>query len=224
MKKQHLILLLASIVGLFSAIAFFMEWIYLVRVTRLLFPCLIYGYYHYTIKKVQLAPTLIFILFWLTDYYSLCLKDDLIVLLILGICSYSILLFHGLIDMVKFRLTLANVISFVIILLFIVFFCLSVIDLAMIELETFKVYVIPYGIVLSINALIATYNLNFRNRSHDLFFFFCATSFIFTDVTYLIIEFYYKFKLMIIMNFTLQLFAYYFVARYFISRELHFLK
>jgi hypothetical protein len=219
MKKEQLILVAASIIGLFSAIAFYIEWVQFVPVGRLLFPLFIYSYYCMRIKKVQVAPTLIFILFWCTDFYSLCLEDDLRVLLILGICSYSILMFHGLIDMVKFRLNLTNVLSFTIIFSFIVFLCYSVIDLALLELGSYKAFIIVYGIVLSLNALIGAYNLNFRNRSHDLFFFFCATSFVFSDVSYLITEYYYKFKLLMIMNFILQLFGYYFVVRYFISRE-----
>ncbi len=221
MKKEHIILLVTAIVGFFSAIAYYLEWMTFVKITRLIFPFLMYSYYCYRIKNVQLAPTLIFTLFWFTDFYSLCLEDEFTVLLILGICSYSILMFHGLLDMVKFRLSLSNVLSFMIIFSFIVFLCYSVIDLALLELGSYQAFIIVYGIVLSLNALIGAYNLNFRNRVHDLFFFFCATSFVFTDVSYLITEYYFKFKLLMMMNFILQLFGYYFVVRYFIAREIH---
>lgn len=224
MKKDQIILIVTAIVGFFSAMAYYMEWMTLVKITRLAFPFLMYSYYCLRIKNVQLAPTLIFTIFWFTDLYSLCLEDEFSLLLILGICSYSVLMYHGLIDMVKFRITLSNVLSFLIIFFFIVFLCYSVIDLALLELDRFKVLIIIYGFVLSTNALIAAYNLNFRNRVHDLFFFFCATSFVFTDVSYLITEYYFKFKLLMMMNFILQLFGYYFVVRYFIAREINLTK
>ena len=224
MKKEHIILLVTAIIGTFSAIAYYMEWMTLVKITRLLFPVLMYLYYCQRIKKIQLAPTLIISIFWFTDLYSLCLTDNFSTLLVLGICSYSILMFHGLMDMVKFRLSLSNILSFTIIFSFIVFLCYSVIDLALLELGSYKAFIIVYGIILSLNALIGAYNLNFRNRIHDLFFFFCATSFVFTDVSYLITEYYFKFKLMMIMNFILQLFGYYFVVRYFVSREMYMIK
>jgi hypothetical protein len=224
MKKEHIILLLSAIIGSISAIAYYMEWMTFVKITRLLFPLLIYLYYCQRIKKIQIAPTLIISIFWFTDLYSLCLTDNFSTLLVLGICSYSILMFHGLLDMVKFRLSLSNVLSFTIIFLFIVFLCYSVIDLALLELGSYQALIIVYGIVLSLNALIGAYNLNFRNRAHDLFFFFCATSFVFTDVSYLITEYYFKFKIMMMMNFILQLFGYYFVVRYFVAREVNLSK
>ena len=224
MKKEHIILLVIAVVGFVSAVAYYLEWMTFVKITRLIFPVLMYLYYCQRIKKIQLAPTLIISIFWFTDLYSLCLTDNFSTLLVLGICSYSILMFHGLMDMVKFRLSLSNILSFTIIFSFIVFLCYSVIDLALLELGSYKAFIIVYGIILSLNALIGAYNLNFRNRIHDLFFFFCATSFVFTDVSYLITEYYFKFKLMMIMNFILQLFGYYFVVRYFVSREMYMIK
>jgi hypothetical protein len=219
MKREHIILLVASIVGFISAIAYYFEWMTVVKILRLTFPLILYSYYFLRINKVQLAITLIFILFWCTDFYSLCLEDDLRVLLLLGSCSYSILMYKGLTDMAKFRLSFTNILSFLIITLFVAFLCYNVIDLALLELGSYKVYIMVYGFVLALNVFVGAYNLNYRNRSHDLFFFFCVTSFIFTDVSYLITEYFYSIELLNMLNFILQLFGYYFVVRYFILKE-----
>jgi hypothetical protein len=90
---------------------------------------------------------------------------------------------------------------------------------ALLELGSYKVYIMVYGFVLALNVFVGAYNLNYRNRSHDLFFFFCVTSFIFTDVSYLITEYFYSIELLNMLNFILQLFGYYFVVRYFILKE-----
>ncbi|HLP65106.1 hypothetical protein [Flavobacterium sp.] len=219
MKKDKLVLLIALVVGILSTLANTFHYVEFVKISRLVFIPLIYIYYCLKAQKINWAPTLVMFLFLLTDIYNFIIKDALFELLVLGIVNYILFLSFGLKDIVKFRLTFTNVISFVIIVGFVVFLYFSVLDLALIELNTYKVSISIYGIVLGLNAIVAAYNLSYRNRLHDLLFFFCVATFVFTDVSYLISEYYYKFPVMIVINYILQLLSYFFIARYFIINE-----
>lgn len=219
MKKDKLILLIALIVGVISTLANSFHYVEVVKISRLVFLPLIYVYYCLKAQKIHWAPTLVMILFLLTDIYNFIIKDALFELLVLGIVNYILFLSFGLKDIVKFRLTFTSVISFLIIVGFVVFLYFSVLDIALIELNAFKVSISIYGIVLSLNAIVAAYNLSYRNRLHDLLFFFCVATFVFTDVSYLISEYYYKFPVMIAINYVLQLLSYFFIVRYFLIKE-----
>lgn len=219
MKKDKLVLLIALVVGILSTIANTFHYVEFVKISRIVFIPLIYIYYCLKAQKINWAPTLVMFLFLLTDIYNFIIKDALFELLVLGIVNYILFLSFGLKDIVKFRLTFTNVISFLIIVGFVVFLYFSVLDLALIELNTYKVSISIYGIVLGLNAIVAAYNLSYRNRLHDLLFFFCVATFVFTDVSYLISEYYYKFPAMIVINYILQLLSYFFIARYFIIKE-----
>lgn len=221
MKKDQLILLIALIVGVISTLANSFHYVEIVKISRLVFLPLIYVYYCLKAQKIHWAPTLVMILFLLTDIYNFIIKDALFELLVLGIVNYILFLSFGLKDIVKFRLTFTNLISFLIIVGFVVFLYFSVLDIALIELNAFKVSISIYGIILALNAIVAAYNLSYRNRLHDLLFFFCVATFVFTDVSYLISEYYYKFPVMIVINYVLQLLSYFFIARYFLLKERH---
>lgn len=224
MKKDKLILLIALIVGILSTLANSFHYVEFVKISRFVFLPLIYVYYCLKAKRINWAPTLVMILFLITDVYNFIIKDSLFELLMLGIVNYILFLSFGLKDIVKFRLTFTNVISFLIIVGFVVFLYFSVLDIALIELNSFKVSISIYGIVLALNAIVAAYNLSYRNRLHDLLFFFCVATFVFTDVSYLISEYYYKFPVMMAINYVLQLLSYFFIARYFLIKERHDLR
>lgn len=219
MKKEKLILLIALIVGTFSVIANTFGNRELVMVTRLVFVPLIYFYYYIKVQKIGWAPTFIILLFFLTDYVNFCVDDSFLALLFIGIFNYSIFLIYGLKDMVKFKVTYMNVITLVIIISLVIFLYVNVLDIALLELGRYKIPLSIYGIVLALSAIVASYNLNYRNRSHDLMYFFCAATFIFTDVAYLINVYYFRFQMLIFLNSILQLLSYYFIARYFLMKE-----
>lgn len=219
MKNDKLILLIALIVGVLSTLANSFNYVEFVKISRLVFLPLIYVYYCLKAQKINWAPTLVMILFLLTDIYNFIIKDALFELLVLGIVNYILFLSFGLKDIVKFRLIFTNVISFLIIVGFVVSLYFSVLDIALIELNSFKVSISIYGIVLALNSIVAAYNLSYRNRLHDLLFFFCVATFVFTDVSYLISEYYYKFPVMMAINYVLQLLSYFFIARYFLIKE-----
>lgn len=221
MKKDQLILLITLIVGVLSTLANSFHYVEVVKISRIVFIPLIYIYYCLKAQKINWAPTLVMFLFLLTDIYNFIIKDALFELLVLGIVNYILFLSFGLKDIVKFRLTFTNIISFLIIVGFVVFLYFSVLEIALIELNAFKVSISIYGIVLALNAIVAAYNLSYRNRLHDLLFFFCVATFVFTDVSYLISEYYYKFPVMIVINYVLQLLSYFFIARYFLLKERH---
>lgn len=219
MKKEQLVLVVAVIVGIISTLANWLQFKDIVITTRLLFLPLIYLYYAFKTTKIQWAPTLIFLLFYATDVFNFCVKDSLLFLLQIGIVTYLLFLWYGVKEMARFKLTLTNVSSFFIIVAFIVFLYVNVLDIALIELNSFKFWISFYGIVLALSAIVSAYNLNYRNRLLDLIYFFCVATFVFTDVSYLISEYYYKFPVLIFINYILQLLSYYFIARYFLIRE-----
>ena len=219
MKKEQLVLWFAVVVGLVSTIANSLQFKEVVIVTRLLFLPLIYLYYCFKANKISIFPTLILGIFYLTDFFNFCVKDSLMMLIYLGIINYLIFLSFGVKDITRFKLTIINVGSFFIIVSFIVFLYVNVLDIALIELNAFKTWISIYGITLALNAIVASYNLNYRNRLIDLVFFFCVATFVFTDVAYLISEYYYKFPVLIVINYILQLLSYFFIVRYFLLSE-----
>lgn len=224
MKKDKLVLLIGLVVGILSTLANTFHYVEFVKISRLVFLPLIYVYYCLKTQKINWAPTLVLFLFLLTDIYNFIIKDALFELLVLGIVNYILFLSFGLKDLVKFRLTFTNVISFLIIVGFVVFLYFSVLDIALIELNAYKISISIYGITLALNAIVAAYNLSYRNRLHDLLFFFCVATFVFTDVSYLISEYYYKFPVMMAINYVLQLMSYFFIVRYFLIKERYDLK
>ncbi|MBL7886717.1 MAG: hypothetical protein JNJ52_08215 [Flavobacterium sp.] len=219
MKKEQLILWTAIVVGIVSTLANLLQFKEVVIVTRLLFLPLIYLYYCFKANKISVFPTLILSLFYATDFFNFCVKDSLMILIYLGIINYLIFLNFGVKDITRFKLTVINVGSFFIIVSFIVFLYVNVLDIALIELSVYKIWISVYGIVLALNAIVAAYNLNYRNRLIDLVYFFCVATFVFTDVSYLISEYYYKFPILMLINYILQLLSYFFIVRYFLLKE-----
>lgn len=219
MKKEQLVLWIAIVVGIVSTLANSLQFKEVVIVTRLLFLPLIYLYYCFKANKVSIFPTLILGIFYATDFFNFCVKDSFMTLIYLGVINYLIFLNFGVRDITRFKLTVVNVGSFFIIVSFIIFLYVNVLDIALIELNAFKVWISIYGIILALNAIVASYNLNYRNRLIDLVYFFCVATFVFTDVSYLISEYYYKFPVLILINYILQLLSYFFIVRYFLLKE-----
>lgn len=219
MKKEKLILLVAFLIGACSVTANYFGNRELVMFSRLFFVPLIYFYYYTKAEKISWAPSLIMVLFFITDFFNFCVDDSFLVLLIIGIFNYSVFLTYGVKDLIKFRMTYTNLISLFIIIALVVFLYFSILDIALLELDKFKISLSIYGFILAVSAIIAAYNLNYRNRLHDLMYFICVATFIFTDVAYLINEYYYKFQVLVVLNSILQLVSYYFVARYFLIKE-----
>lgn len=219
MKREQLVLWFAIVIGVVSTVANTLQFKEIVIVTRLLFLPSIYLYYCFKATKISVFPTLILGIFYLTDFFNFCIQDSLIILIQLGIINYLLFLYFGIKDITRFKLTFTNIISFFIIVSFIVFLYVNVLDIALIELNAFKIWISIYGITLALNAIVASYNLNYRNRLIDLVYFFCVATFVFTDVAYLISEYYYKFPVLIFINYILQLLSYFFIVRYFLLKE-----
>lgn len=219
MKREQLVLWFAIVIGVVSTVANTLQFKEIVIVTRLLFLPSIYLYYCFKATKISVFPTLILGIFYLTDFFNFCVQNSLIILIQLGITNYLLFLYFGIKDITRFKLTFTNVISFFIIVSFIVFLYVNVLDIALIELNAFKIWISIYGITLALNAIVASYNLNYRNRLIDLVYFFCVATFVFTDVAYLISEYYYKFPVLIFINYILQLLSYFFIVRYFLLKE-----
>ena len=224
MKKDQLLLWIIIAIGIVSTVSNSLQYKEVVVVTRLLFLPLIYAYYGIKANKINWLATLVLLLSFLTDIFNFCVKDTIVILLQLGIVNYLVFLWFGVKDITRFKLTFINVTSFFIIISFIVFLYVNVIDIALIELNSYKFWIRLYGIVLALNAIVAAYNLNYRNRLIDLIYFFCVATFVFTDVSYLISEYYYKFSALIFINYIMQLLSYYFIVRYFLIRERYFFK
>lgn len=219
MKKELVVLWIALAIGIVSTIANSLQFKEVVIVTRLLFLPLIYLYYCFKATKISIFPTLILGIFYATDFFNFCIKDSFMMLIYLGIINYLIFLSYGIKEMTRFKLTFTNIISFFIIVSFIVFLYVNVLDIALIELNAYKVWISIYGITLALSAIVASYNLNYRNRLIDLVYFFCVATFVFTDVSYLISEYYFKFPVLILINYILQLLSYFFIVRYFLLKE-----
>lgn len=219
MKKELVVLWIALAIGIVSTIANSLQFKEVVIVTRLLFLPLIYLYYCFKATKISIFPSLILGIFYATDFFNFCIKDSFMMLIYLGIINYLIFLFFGIKEMTRFKLTFTNIISFFIIVSFIVFLYVNVLDIALIELNAYKVWISIYGITLALSAIVASYNLNYRNRLIDLVYFFCVATFVFTDVSYLISEYYFKFPVLILINYILQLLSYFFIVRYFLLKE-----
>lgn len=219
MKREQLVLWFAIVIGVVSTVANTLQFKEIVIVTRLLFLPSIYLYYCFKATKISVFPTLILGIFYLTDFFNFCVQNSLIILIQLGIINYLLFLYFGIKDITRFKLTFTNIISFFIIVSFIVFLYVNVLDIALIELNVFKIWISIYGITLALNAIVASYNLNYRNRLIDLVYFFCVATFVFTDVAYLISEYYYKFPVLIFINYILQLLSYFFIVRYFLLKE-----
>lgn len=181
---------------------------------------------------------LIFIYFLITNNYKInwiqsliflfCFVGDVILVvnpvllnngpLFCFILVYLLLFFYVLQDYRKIKFTKHNILPIVIIVAFMLFLFVSIMQMKTIEREVFAIYLI-YGIVLILLCFICFLNYVTRSTVSHLFLTLMAIAFIISDLFYIFNKYYHDLFIFRLIKNTTQVLAYYFMVRYFLTKN-----
>ncbi len=204
--------------ALIATIAFIFNYNLIMNITRTPLVLLIFLYYYFSAKKINYVfVTFLFITF-LSDLWMLFF-DNFLILITLVLASYVLFLVLGIKDFVKFKPTTINITSLGIVFLFITFLFITILDLVVTQKQDYKIPFTIYGLILSSCALVGAYNLIFRNRKYDFFYFLTVSTFVITDVFYAVNKFYYKVEIFVFLNFIIQITSYFFMVKFMLEKQ-----
>jgi hypothetical protein len=119
----------------------------------------------------------------------------------------------------KFKFNAFNVISLIIIGLFLTYILFVFLELFSVEDGSIQMQVALFGLLLIILALLASYNIIWKINISNLFLMMCASCVLISDVFYLIFNFQNQLLVIDSIHFTCQLFSYFFFIKYVLFRE-----
>ncbi len=215
------ILLVYALISLIVFIGIYFNIENLMRFPRLVLIPLIFFYYYINAVKVNFYIVIILFLNFISEFIlAFNLSDqNIIIVMTPNFIAYIFFIFLGVKNIVKFKPTSLNFISLTVILAFVLYLFTAIIILFSSERDDFRTPFTIYGIVLAILSVISAYNINFRNRPHDLFYFFSVAGFVISDTFYVVDKYFYYTEITHVLNSGLQMITYYFMVRYILLRD-----
>jgi hypothetical protein len=221
MNLSKTILILFFCLCLIASVANFLDAYYLGIISRLFLIPVIFIYYYINTKKINLF--IVFILFFnfISEFILAFGFDNYNILAVMlpNFIFYLFFIIIGYKDMVKFKPTKLNFASLFIVVAFVLYLYVSTVSMFSIDRNDFTLPFSIYGFLLALLSIIASYNVNFRNRPHDLFYLFCVSGFVITDILYVVDKYYYYNVVTHLLNSVLQMITYYFIVKYILLKD-----
>lgn len=120
----------------------------------------------------------------------------------------------------KFKFRILNLISLMILGIFLGFLWYAVVDLFAFENDLIRTAIKVFGVSLFFLAFFASYNVIWRVSIPNLFLMIGATCIMISDIFYVLFNFQNQLFLIDTIHFTAQMFSYYFIVKYVLMKEL----
>lgn len=221
MNLSKIILSVFFCICLIASVANYFDVYYLSIISRLFLIPLIFIYYYINTTKINLFVAFILFFNFISEFILALDYDDYNILIVMlpNFIFYLFFLIIGYKDMVKFKPTKLNFASLFIVVAFVLYLYISTVSMFSIDRNDFTLPFSIYGFLLALLSIIASYNVNFRNRPHDLFYLFCVSGFVITDILYVVDKYYYYNIVTHLLNSVLQMITYYFIVKYILLKE-----
>lgn len=119
----------------------------------------------------------------------------------------------------KFKFKIFNIVSLVILVLFVGYLWYSIVDLFLFHELLIRILIIIYGGLLFFVAVIAGYNLICKMNNANLFLAIGVTCIVVSDSFYIVYNYQTQLVVLDVLHFLAQVLSYYFVTKYALTKE-----